>query len=409
MEITLTIDSVAYRGPGVGRANGCVYFVPGTCQGEVVRARVTTQKKNYGEAQVVAIEKASPERLQHAECTFGRYPVPGCVYGHMTYEAELKYKQEQLLSFLKRQAKQENAEALLLEPFASPQHLNYRNKITLHYDRGFKGRPVLGYFGDDNETVVEVPQCPLAAPEINAELAELREDPRFTRYLGVGGSAIIRYTKKDGVLVLPLSVNHRFFEEDYPMLHEQINAGEILVPPRGFYQVNPYVSPKLVEYVMGLVEQIKPDRLLDMYCGVGVFGLSAAHIGVPAIIGYDSGRDVIGVAQQNAEKLGLNDTKFICGLSAQIADSALRNAKKRGGKATVIVDPPRSGLEPEVTAALWEHPVENLIYVSCSPDTLARDLVKLTADGTYSIRSVKLFDMFPRTAHFESVTWLQKN
>jgi tRNA/tmRNA/rRNA uracil-C5-methylase (TrmA/RlmC/RlmD family) len=322
--------------------------------------------------------------------------------------AEGKYKQEQLLSFLKRQAKQENAESLLLEPFASPKHLNYRNKITLHYDRGHRCRPVLGYFGDDNETVVEVPQCPLAAPEINAELAELREDPRFTRYLGVGGSAIIRYTKKDGVLVLPLSVNHRFIEEDYPMLHEHINAGEILVPPRGFYQVNPYVSPKLVEYVIGLVEQIKPDRLLDMYCGVGVFGLSAAHVGVPAIIGYDSGRDVIGVAQQNAAMLGLNDTKFICGLSAQIADSALRNAKKRGGKATVIVDPPRSGLEPEVTAALWEHPVENLIYVSCSPDTLARDLVKLTSDGTYSIRSVKLFDMFPRTAHFETVCLLSK-
>ena len=133
MSLTLSIDSIAYRGPGIGRAEGCVVFVPGTCPGETVVAEVVREKKSFKEAVVVSIENPSPDRLPRPDCRLttaaGDVQVPGCVYGHVTREAELRYKQEQLRSFLTRQAKLEDAAALMLAPFDSPLPLHYRNKI----------------------------------------------------------------------------------------------------------------------------------------------------------------------------------------------------------------------------------------------------------------------------------------
>ena len=410
MSLTLTIDSIAYRGAGVARSEGIVYFVPGTCPGEDVIAKVIREKKSFKEAQVLLVVKRSPDRLHKPTCRLatpeGDIQVPGCVYGHVTHEAELRYKQDQLLSFLSRQGGIANAAEILLEPLQSPKLLNYRNKITLHVGRNAEGSKILGYVGEDNVSIVDVPQCPLAVPEINQALTEIRADREFWKYMGADGSIALRWTETDGVIVIPETEAEGREEASLPPLTELSPVvGKLMVPAKGFFQVNPEVGAELVSYVTGLVETCEPRELIDFYCGVGVFGLSASKRKIRHVIGFDSGRGVIRTANDNARRLGL-PTRFFCEYSSRIASRAL--AQLESTNRMVVVDPPRAGLEPEVTSALLEHPVDHVVYVSCSPDTLARDLALLTKEGKYQVKSARIFDMFPRTAHFETAVHLAR-
>lgn len=406
MIVPLSIESIAYMGAGVARADGCVHFVHETCPGEKVTAEIVLEKKSFKEARVVTVENPSPDRLAEPDCRLetdkGRVRVPGCVYDHVTHEAELRYKHDQLLSFLTRQAKIENAEELIGEPFVSPKTLHYRNKITLHSARGADGKLLLGYFGDDNVTVIDIPQCPLAVPEINEELTAMRRDKAFWRWLGLDNSVSLRWTEADGVIVIPESKNEQGAE--LPALLENTPiVGNLKVPARGFFQINPEVGSALVSHVTGIVQECAPRELLDFYCGVGVFGLSASKVKVHKVVGFDSGRGVIRMANFNAMSKGL-PTRFFCEYASRVASRALGQLPKNNTMA--IADPPRAGLEKEVTAALVATPVDNLVYVSCSPDTLSRDLATLVGSGVYKVRSTRIFDMFPRTAHFETATHL---
>ena len=408
MRLSLTIDSIAYRGPGIGRADGCVVFVPGTCPGETVVAEVVREKKSFKEAVVVSIENPSPDRLPRPDCLLstaaGDVPVPGCVYGHVTREAELRYKQDQLLSFLTRQAKLADAAALLLPPFDSPLPLHYRNKIKLRAGRDAQGRRILGYIGDDNETLVDIPQCPLAREPLNRLLTEIRADPGFWSYIGEDGQIALRWTEADGAVIVPEA--YRQGGEDLPPLTEASPVvGALVVPARAFYQVNPEVGAGLVEHVTSLAESCNPHEFVDLYCGVGVFGLSVSKRKIRHVTGFDSNRPAVRAAIENAKRLGL-PARFY---GEYVSDVAKRVLEQMAPARTMaVVDPPRAGLEPEVTAALVAHPVENLVYVSCSPDTLARDLALLAQGGTYAVKSIRLFDMFPRTAHFETAVHLAR-
>ena len=407
MHIPLTIESIAYRGAGVARHENLVHFVPGTCPGEDILAEVVREKPTFRESRVVQIVKASPDRLAQPDCLVatpdGNIPVPGCVYGHATHEAELGYKQEQLLSFLTRQGGVAQAAEIVLPFVASSQHLHYRNKITLHAGRDAQGRQVLGYIGEDNVTVVDLPQCPLAVPPINRLLTEIRADRDFWPYVEEAGSVILRWTESDGAVVIPISGDG---EDPTPPLTETVpGLGQIRVPARGFFQVNPAVGVELLQHVLEAIESAAPEELIDGYCGVGVFGLSASKRRIRHVQGFDSGRDVIRAANDNARRYGL-PTRFFCEYFARVISRALEQLRTR--KRMVVLDPPRAGLEPEVVAALRAHPVEHLVYVSCAPDTLARDLAKLTRDGLYAVVSARLFDMFPRTAHFETVVVMRK-
>ena len=390
----LKIDSIAYRGSGIGRADdGRVWFVPGVCDGEEILAEPVFEKKTFMIGRLVEALRPSPDRLTPPDCllpfdgnTQAEEIVPGCVYAHAAYPAEIRWKQEQLLSFLQRQAKIENAPQILHPPFASPKHLNYRNKITLH----FAPRRTLGYVAEDNETVIDIPRCPLAVPQINETLTEFRADPDFWRWVAKEGSLTLRWTPKDGVTVPA---------RNQPDLTETIpGLGEITVPSSGFFQVNPEVSSAIVEHIAAIATQRAPRRILDFYCGAGVFGLALAKKTGAPTLGWDTGRDVIRAANQNAAKFGL-DAKFY---------SNDAEAGKHTANDFVIVDPPRGGLETDIARSFAETPAGTLIYVSCAPDTLARDLRIILASGKYAVKSAKLFDMFPRTAHFETCVVLER-
>ena len=409
--ISLRIDRIAYRGAGVARApDGAVCFVPGTCPGELVEAEVVEERKSFRKARLLRVLEPSPDRLAEPECLLpGGEPVPGCVYGHARHEAEVAWKNEQLRDFLVRQAGLAGAGALLAEPFVSPKAIRYRNKCTMHTARDENGRRVLGYFGDDNETVVDVPSCPLSVPAIGEALAETRADPAFWRHAGDGAELGLRWTKADGVVAWIDRPRDRGRREALPDLAEETPVlGRMRVPARGFWQMNGEVGGALVSAATEILRDAAPARLLDLYCGVGVFGLSAAKAaGIGRVVGADSGRDVIRAAGDNARDLGLAERAlFECADVARAARRLLSENAGPGGAA--LVDPPRAGLDPRVADALLSIPAGLLLYVSCAPDTLARDLRRLCVPGGYELRSARLFDMFPRTAHFETLCVLAR-
>ena len=415
--LELRIDRIAYRGPGIARApDGAVCFVPETCPGERVEAQIVEERKTFRRARVLRVLEPVPERLAVPDC---RVPtpdgafvrVPGCVYDHVRHETEVAWKDAQLRAFLERQAGLAGAAERTEPPSVSPRALHYRNKCVLHAARDAAGRPVLGYVGEDNRTVVDVPRCPLSDEAIDTELASIRSDPAFWRYARPGTQVTLRRTPDDGVAVWADRPGDRPDGRDaLPELTERTPVlGRMRVPARGFWQMNPEVGGALVAAATDLLRAEAPARLLDLYCGVGVFGLSAAEgAGVPLVVGADTGRAAVRAAEANAREHGLGRrARFVC---ADVADAARALlAEHAGPDAAALVDPPRAGLDPRVVRALLERPPRLLMYVSCAPDTLARDLRLLCAPGGFAFRSARLFDMFPRTAHFETLCVLERS
>ena len=402
MTVTLKIEKSVYGGDGLGRlGDGRVAFVPGAYAGETVKAEIVEQKKRFVKTRLVNIEEPIPERLSETGPT-----VPGMVYADLAYSAEIRFKQDQLENFLWKVAHT----VLPLEVVPAVAPTAYRNKVVYHTERQH-GKWVLGYREEPDHRVVDVTQDPLACPAINAALPAIRsavftlltQGARAVRQSAKSADNVtIRHTARDGV---------KWWLGEPPAnleLCEQTAGLKFAVSADGFYQVNPQMADRLVaavrdEYASGI--DMAP-HVLDLYCGVGVFGLCCAHAAKASmadpirLVGIESGRAAVACAKKNAAALGI-PANFFC---ERVGGSLTRI--KAGSHHTVIVDPPRGGLEPNVAPWLARLPAPRILYVSCDPATLTRDLAVLTR--AYDIARVKLFDLFPRTARFETLVVLQK-
>jgi len=402
MTVELDIQKNVYGGDGLGRlGDGRVVFVPGAFAGEKVRAEIVEQKKRYVKARLAEVVEASPDRIAPGPT------VPGMAYAAISYKGELRLKQDQLENFLWKV----QSTVLPLDVVAAPQPLNYRNKVVYHTERR-GGNWLLGYRAEPSHEVVDITEDPLACLEINKALPDIRAGVMTLLTRGAkavrdsakaAGNVTIRYTPIDGV---------KWWLGEPPLgmeLTEQTCGLHFRVPADGFYQVNPQMADKLVAavrdaYLEGVSEA---GHLLDLYCGVGVFGLCclkalggvALKEGVSArLVGIESVREAIACAKRNAEALGVK-ASFFC---ERVGGSLGRI--KVGPHHTVILDPPRGGLEPNVPGWLAKRPAPRIFYVSCDPATLTRDLTALMP--TYRIEKATLFDLFPRTARFETFVQL---
>ena len=395
MTTSVRITKNIYGGDGLGRlGDGRVVFVPGAWAGETVKAEIFEEHRHHVRARLVEVETASPDRIVS--------PVPklpGMVYADLAYSAELKAKEAQLLEFF-------NRARLPFGDFRSPEPgraLNYRNKAVYHFARE-RGDWVLGYREEPSHRIVDVTVDPLAREEINAKLPEIRRHLRqllttgpqgVRKSIAAQGDLTVRWTNKTGVkwwIGAPA-------EE---LILKETTAGlDFEVPADGFYQVNPEVGEKLVAAVGREVRAAAgatPPSVVDLYCGVGVFGLSLKPV---KLLGIESGRRAIAFAKRNAAAQGMTNARFF----AEEVGRNLRRIPIRGDS-TVIIDPPRDGLEKGVAQWLARSKAPLIVYVSCDPATLMRDL-KILAAG-YRVRRVEWFDMFPRTARFETLTVLEK-
>lgn len=395
---TLDITEVPYGGRGMGKLDGKVCFVPGVLPGETVEVAIQRDRGTFLEALPLTILSPSPERIgptcPHAfRCPSqpGEGGCPGCTYQHATYTAELALKQKQLEGLLIRKGGAEPG--MLQQPRGAPAPLGYRNKIALHAQVDGTERR-LGYFMADNTTILDIPTCPLAVAPINALLEERRHDTSFMKNLRSGMTVTFRWTEREGAVWW----RNRAAENDV-WLVEQSPAGPLSVPRNSFYQMNPVMAGELVGAVVARLEELAPQAVVDLYCGVGVFALAAAARGFRNVLGMDLDGAGIKAAEYNARKLGLDFIQW----RACTAQEGILHFKPGQEAAAYIVDPPRSGLGRAIVRALVTHQPRSILYVSCAPDTMVRDAAWL-AEGGYRLVSTQLFDLFPRTAHFESLT-----
>ena len=195
------------------------------------------------------------------------------------------------------------------------------------------------------------------------------------------------------------SANMSWLREDTP-------AGTVSVPPGSFFQVNPGCAAILVNTVAAIINECQPSTVIDLYCGSAIFGVTAARHGVPRIIGLELDSAATAAAEYNLKNAGAEDFKIITGsagkLFKEIQDSFEPDSS------LMICDPPRTGMEKSVLSGICNSRVRHLAYISCSPDTLCRDLRFLTRHG-YRVQSSQLIDMFPRTPHFETISRLTRD
>ena len=359
--VDLRIEDVAFGGKGVAREQGKAVFVPYTIEGELVSAEIAREKKQFAEADLVEVKQSSPNRVAPPCPYFGR--CGGCAYQHIDYEHQLAIKWRQVRDALRRIGKLKDVPMRPIVP--SPRQYEYRNRITVHALDG-----VVGFFRRDSHRLIDIESCPISRDEVNRALAELREQKHV----------------RDGHYTLR-------------------TASE----PRVFSQVNNDVARALRDLVVDLVPA-NQDLLIDAYCGAGFFA-KALLDKFERVIGIDWDRFAIAAAKENAiekESYIAGDVEDVEAAASVAFTSGRLQPRALGTSAatTMIIDPPATGLTEGVRKAITDLAPETLIYVSCNPPTLARDLRDL--GKKFTIESVTPLDMFPQTAEIEVVVHVTK-
>lgn len=379
----LVIHNFAFGGDGTALLpDGKVCFVPRAVPGDRIRAEIVVEKKNFARAVIREILEPSSDRKESL-CLLrtADTPCPACVYAEVDYAVELQAKQQQLEFFMRKFSPE-----VIHPPYPSPHRTGYRNKISLTCENG-----VAGYRGEDNTTLIPVRTCPLAQNAICEKMSLYRPAADAKRI-------VYRWTPFDGV-AMPTEPG----SPEY--LTEQIGNERFKVPVRSFFQVNMPVAEELSKRAMGYVNRYQPKHFVELYSGSGIFSVLAAGQN-PALecIGVELDGDAVRTARKNAEEHG------VAARCRFYSDDAARFPGKIKGvlpeETLLLTDPPRTGMSKEVVQGILAWKPSVIVYISCAPDMLRRDLQILSE--VYQVKEMALLDMFPCTAHFESVTLLEK-
>ena len=439
---TEIIDYTA-EGQGVARIEGCAVFVPNGIVGEKCTVRIEKVGKTWAAGKIVQLLERSPHRVNR-ECPVAKL-CGGCDFWHMDYEEECRLKSERVRSCLNRIGGENLTEVPLL---AAPSLTCYRNKAQYPVSsRG--GKAYAGFFRAGTHQVVENDCCAILPPEMdrvkNAVLDYMNQyrisayDEAthtglvrhiYVRRGAVSGQVLVclvvngrslkhipqlleRLEKIPGFTTLVLSVNTRpgnaVLGDEFITLHgpgyieDTLCGMTFRLSPRSFYQVNHHQAQRLYQAAIEAAGITKNDTVLDLYCGVGTITL-AMSAAAGQVIGVEVIPQAVEDARENAKRNGVENVRFLCGDAGQAA----LELEKEGVKAdVVIVDPPRKGLSADCIEALHRFAPRQIVYVSCDPATLARDVALLKQRG-YRVVSAQAADLFPRCAHVESIVCLSK-
>lgn len=385
-ELEVRIENLTNEGSGVARVDGWVVFVPFALPGELVKCRVFRNHKNYSNADLVEVLEPSPERVTPVCSLFGT--CGGCQYQHLDYEKQIAWKRRQVEELLRHMA---GIEHPVLPVIASPKQYGYRSKITPHFHKP-KGGEVgaIGFLrtGTRN-SMIDVESCPIAMPELNERLTQVREAARADSYKN--GATLLLRAAQNGVLT---RADATAVEQVGPVKFE-FQAGD-------FFQNNPFILADFVSYAVAEARESGARYFVDAYCGSGLFGISAAaHF--QEILGVELSETAIKKASHNAEINGLTNCRFIAADAREI----FAQVPHAGDDTVVIIDPPRAGCSEEFLQQLFAFAPKRVVYISCNPATQMRDLTLFTTAG-YALHQVQPFDLFPQTKHLECVMTLSK-
>tara|TARA_Y100000588_G_C14165432_1_gene886692 strand:+ start:234 stop:1454 length:1221 start_codon:yes stop_codon:yes gene_type:complete len=368
--ITIKIDNIAFGGEGVGRINDFVVFVPLVIEGEIIEAQITEVKKSFARGELIKVITPSPNRI-NPECQyFG--DCGGCQYQHIRYDEQLRIKQGQITELFNRIGG--FSDDKVSSTIACPQIFNYRNRILVRSQWNGKAKKLLvGFRKRNSHWVVEINDCKIAEQALNKQIPEVRANP----------------PKRGGV-----KINLRIPPEDWS------------VPDHSFFQTNFFILPDMIKAVRETFQSSKSEYLIDTYCGVGFFAIELANL-TKQFVGVESDKLAIKSAKENSVKFNAQNGEFIEGRTEDLLPQLLERFNPN--KTTVILDPPRKGCASEAIEQLRKVKPSQIIYISCHPATLARDLNILCRDGVYRLERVHPLDMFPHTQHIECITDLRLN
>jgi 23S rRNA (uracil1939-C5)-methyltransferase len=445
--LSLTIDDLAFGGEGVGRADGYVTFVREGLPGDTLRVRITETRARYARGVIDAIVTPAAGRVAAPCPYFGR--CGGCRLQHLAYPAQLAFKEKQVRDCLERLGGLA-ADVEVRPILAAPEPYGYRNKMEFTV-AGAAGAPVLGLHETGRyDRVLDVERCLLQSETMNALLGAAREelaargvsvyDPareqglmRFVtlregRHTGqamvnlVGASPDVEAlgpvadavaARVPATTSVVLNVNAKKAsvavgtEEHLLRGREHITErlGDVLfdVSANSFFQTNTLQAERLFAVVAGACELTGAETVLDLYSGTGAISLLLARR-CRAVYGIELATAAVDDATRNARRNGIENCSFLAGEVRYVLPELLR----QGVRADVVVaDPPRAGFHPKALAALVALAPARVVYVSCNPSTLARDLADLVRGG-YQVEWVQPVDMFPQTPHIEAVARLRR-
>ena len=367
--VTVRIEDLAFGGEGVGRHEDLVIFVPFVVPGEEVEVEVTETKKNFARAELVHVLAPSPQRATPVCPYFGI--CGGCQYQHITYPVQLEWKRKQVADLFERIGKFPRE---LVQPvLPCPQPYFYRNRIMIRSQWNKPEQKLnIGYLRWDCGLVVDIEKCPIAEPVLNEQILHVRAHP----------------PPKGGIKVVL-----------------RLPPADWEVPPDSFFQNNFFLLPSLVETAREQFRASGSRFLIDVYCGVGFFGISLGDL-AERFVGVEIDKPAIKAARHNAMRHGRSNGEFILGDAPELLPELLQRFP--AGETTVILDPPRAGCPRASLELLRETRPAQIIYVSCHPATLARDLNILCAQDVFEVRTVVPLDMFPQTQHVECVADLRR-
>ena len=390
------IDRMDHFGNGIGNINGKIIFVKGALTGETVDVTITKDKKSFMEGTINTIIYKSSKRVEPFCKYFG--VCGGCSLCHLNYENTLEYKKERVKNILSKY------DIPNINVIRNENDLYYRNKIELKIVDG-----KLGFYEKKTHNLIEIKECKVTKKSINKSF-------EFVKNMKLENANVtIRANYNDEVLIIidskekPVILN----PEDYKIVGivlndkciygqdnfmDKINNLFFTVSYNSFFQVNMFNTLNLYNEVKRMTYNKKYGNILDLYCGTGTIGIFLSQIAT-SVVGIEVVEDAAIAAKSNADINNVENIKFICGRVEDYID-------RFNNIDLIIVDPPRSGLDKKTIDNVKRINSKEIIYVSCDPMTLVRDLKELEED--YLIKEITPVDMFPNTHHVECVSVLHR-
>lgn len=442
--ITVHVEDLTHDGAGVAKVEGYPLFIPGALPGENVVVHVLKTLKSYGFAKLIEIQHASPFRVE-APCpvfdTCG-----GCQIQHLSYEGQMAFKQKLVRDAITRIGKLPHVPVLPVKGMQHP--WRYRNKSQIPFGTQ-DGKVVAGFYQPRSHDIADTDVCLIQTPEADAIMVSLKksladmgiEPYEETAHRGMLRHVVVRKARTTGEMMVVLvtkkkkfpqaaraieliqatvpevtsivqninseKTNVIFGEETLTLwgkdvIEDQIGEVRFEISARSFYQINPEQTEVLYGQALQYAQLTGQETVIDAYCGIGTISLFLAQR-AKFVMGVEIVPQAIEDAKRNAELNGLTNTLFEAGPAEQVIPRWYKEGKKAD---VLVVDPPRKGCDEQLLRTILKQRPTRVVYVSCNPATLARDL-RILEDGGYRTKEVQPVDMFPQSTHCEAVAWLE--
>ena len=441
---TVYIEDLTHDGNGVAKIDGYPLFIQGALPGETAEIHVMKTLKNYGFAKVINILEKSPDRVE-APCVYFSQ-CGGCQLQHLSYEGQLKWKQNMVANVMKRLGKID-APVLPVKGMEEPWH--YRNKSQIPFAQNEAGQMVAGFYKTKSHSIVDMERCLIQTGEADVVMADLKRELEILgvrpydekSHQGMLRHVVVRKGRATGEVMVVLVTKSKKFPQASAAI-EKIRAlipnvtsivqnvnGEktnvifgndtftlwgkdtiedtignvrFEISARSFYQVNPIQTEVLYKQALDYAQLTGDERVIDAYCGIGSISLFLAQK-AGHVMGVEIVEQAIEDAKRNAALNGFTNTYFEAGPAEEVIPRWYKEGKEAD---VLVVDPPRKGCDEALLNTIIEQKPKRVVYVSCNPATLARDL-RILEDGGYKTKEVQPVDMFPHTTHCEAVAWLE--